>query len=132
MATKPTDLQKALAKKVIRRNTKPKTGNTAGADLHIQIGVNDGILRIEGDHLDRWLKARQQQKSPFIKALKKHIGLATVKASLFSGVPHIASGQTKLYHVDYHSIPELAGMMEDVATVGQPAGSNVVSIAGVK
>jgi hypothetical protein len=34
MAQKPTDLQKALAKKVIRRNTKPKAGNTAGEQLN--------------------------------------------------------------------------------------------------
>lgn len=78
--------------------------------LQVQIGKEDGIMRVSSTYLSRWLAEHEHSRHMFTSELKKTLGVKEVRGRLCGGTP-MSTPTIYLLEIDLNS-PEFKGFME--------------------
>jgi hypothetical protein len=88
-----------------------KSDTTKLGELMVQIGQEDGLIRISSTALSRWMGERNYSRHTFTKKLEAEFGLKTVNGKLGGGT-EMAAAMEYLIELDINH-PKLAQFLQD-------------------
>ncbi|MCA6318052.1 DUF927 domain-containing protein, partial [Phenylobacterium sp.] len=78
--------------------------------IYVQIGEDDGLMRISSTHFSQWMSDRDYSRHAFVKALEQEFGVKTTHGRLGSGT-QFANTTEYLLELDLND-PRLKGFVE--------------------
>lgn len=79
-------------------------------DIHVQVGLDDRLMRVSSTHLSRWLAEHEHPRHAFTEALKKEFGVKQTNGRLGSGTTFAGATQY-LLEINLND-PRLANVLE--------------------